>query len=273
MNASTVGILRTPWEEELHSLCRCVEQELRLCVAFVKCDALHRVLSALPTDSRIRLISCFSVARFHQGYSDTAAFREVLARKGQVRSHPHMHAKLYIFDEQAAVITSANLTGAGLRRNWEYGMVVRDPELVKTVGADFENIWEAQSGSDIEAEVLDTIDQIVAKLPPPAVTPVAAGVEMPEAEPQEPEPLLSNAAEAIVESLTGWKRAVFEVLNEIEGEVFSLQDDVYAFLPRLKNLYPANYNVEAKVRQQLQFLRDLGLLQFLGGGTYRKLWR
>ena len=42
---------------------------------------------------------------------------------------------------------------------------------------------------------------------------------------------------------------------------------------RLKDIckakHPANHNVKAKVRQQLQFLRDKGVIEFMGRGQYR----
>lgn len=46
-------------------------------------------------------------------------------------------------------------------------------------------------------------------------------------------------------------------------------DDVYAFEGRLAALYPANRNVRPKIRQQLQALRDRGLVVFEGRGRYR----
>ena len=42
---------------------------------------------------------------------------------------------------------------------------------------------------------------------------------------------------------------------------------------RLGALHPGNNNVRAKVRQQLQVLRDAGLVAFLGGGRYRLVRR
>ena len=262
-----VELLRTPWADRLHELCGSVRRELRVCAPFVKRAAMCGALDALQTPARVRLVSSFSTARFHQGYSDTDAFRDVLQRNGQVRNHQHLHAKVYLFDEHAAVVTSANLTNAGLRRNWEYGVLLQDAAVVEGIGADFEGMWNAQEGSDIEAEVLDTIDEIVAKLPPARPVP-----RLPAPETDEPEVVLENATQAVAGSLTGWTQAVFAVLNEIEQETFSLQDDVYEFVPQLEELYPGNDNVEAKIRQQLQFLRNLGLVEFLGQGRYRKGW-
>jgi type II restriction enzyme len=37
----------------------------------------------------------------------------------------------------------------------------------------------------------------------------------------------------------------------------------------LAQLHPANRHVRDKIRQQLQVLRDLGLLEFVGRGKYR----
>ncbi|MET3779846.1 hypothetical protein ABIC32_000476 [Brevundimonas sp. 1080] len=48
-------------------------------------------------------------------------------------------------------------------------------------------------------------------------------------------------------------------------------DDVYAREAPLAALYPANYNVRAKIRQQLQVLRDQGWWAFDGRGTYRRV--
>ena len=52
---------------------------------------------------------------------------------------------------------------------------------------------------------------------------------------------------------------------------FSLQDFYKAFEGRLAAIHPENRNVQPKIRQQLQVLRDHGVLQFLGRGRYRVL--
>ena len=51
---------------------------------------------------------------------------------------------------------------------------------------------------------------------------------------------------------------------------FALQD-VYAFAAHLEKLHPGNRHVPDKIRQQLQVLRDLGLVEFLGRGRYGSL--
>ena len=46
-------------------------------------------------------------------------------------------------------------------------------------------------------------------------------------------------------------------------------DEVYAFEGHLGGLYPGNQNVKPKIRQQLQYLRDRGFIDFVSRGNYR----
>jgi hypothetical protein len=46
-------------------------------------------------------------------------------------------------------------------------------------------------------------------------------------------------------------------------------EDVYAFARELEKLHPDNRHVRDKIRQQLQVLRDLGLLRHIGSGLWR----
>jgi hypothetical protein len=45
--------------------------------------------------------------------------------------------------------------------------------------------------------------------------------------------------------------------------------DVYAFESELEKLHPYNRHVKDKIRQQLQVLRDAGLLLHIGRGCWR----
>ena len=68
----------------------------------------------------------------------------------------------------------------------------------------------------------------------------------------------------------GWLLDVLTCINAIDSVVFSLQD-VYAFVEVLQKKHISNNNVEAKIRQQLQILREKGVIEFLGRGYYRKV--
>lgn len=66
----------------------------------------------------------------------------------------------------------------------------------------------------------------------------------------------------------GWTLDVLTTVRDLGREEFSLED-VYAKERELAALHPANRHVRDKIRQQLQVLRDKGLVDFQGRGKYR----
>ena len=71
-------------------------------------------------------------------------------------------------------------------------------------------------------------------------------------------------------ALRGWLIDVTKCVERIRHEIFSL-NDVYSFADELERKHPDNHNVKAKIRQQLQYLRKKGFIEFLGNGLYRKI--
>ena len=62
---------------------------------------------------------------------------------------------------------------------------------------------------------------------------------------------------------------VLNCVNNIESNEFCLQE-IYAYVEILQEKHINNHNIEAKIRQQLQILRDKGFIEFLGNGHYKK---
>lgn len=71
-------------------------------------------------------------------------------------------------------------------------------------------------------------------------------------------------------NLRGWMLDVLNCVNKIKSETFTLQE-IYRDADFLKEKHSENKNIEAKIRQQLQFLRDKGFIEFIGRGKYRKV--
>jgi type II restriction enzyme len=67
----------------------------------------------------------------------------------------------------------------------------------------------------------------------------------------------------------GWLMDLLYCVGQIPDKEFRLEQ-VYAFTPYLAQRHPENNFIHAKIRQQLQLLRDRGYLTFLGRGVYRK---
>ena len=68
--------------------------------------------------------------------------------------------------------------------------------------------------------------------------------------------------------MRGWTLDVLTVLRTLEKKKFAL-DEAYSFERVLSQMHPENRHVRAKIRQQLQVLRDLGYLEFVRRGVYR----
>jgi type II restriction enzyme len=67
---------------------------------------------------------------------------------------------------------------------------------------------------------------------------------------------------------SGWTSDVLTAVRSLKKVKFFLSD-IYEHEERLAKLHPNNHHVRDKIRQQLQVLRDLDLLEFLGDGSYR----
>jgi len=66
----------------------------------------------------------------------------------------------------------------------------------------------------------------------------------------------------------GWLLDVMRCVDSLNKKEFAL-DEVYSFEKELSKLHPENKHIKDKIRQQLQFLRDKGYLDFVSRGYYR----
>lgn len=81
-----------------------------------------------------------------------------------------------------------------------------------------------------------------------------------------------NPDEPFEERKYSWKEAVLMYVRELPGVEFKLKD-IYSYEKELSNLFPKNTRIRPKIRQQLQYLRDEGYIEFLTNrGQYRKLF-
>ncbi len=65
-----------------------------------------------------------------------------------------------------------------------------------------------------------------------------------------------------------WLMDVLNCINSINKESFTI-NEIYSFEDYLFSRHPKNNNIKAKIRQQLQFLRDKDIVEFIDKGKYR----
>ena len=66
----------------------------------------------------------------------------------------------------------------------------------------------------------------------------------------------------------GWLNDVLTCVRELDKKDFTLKE-IYNFESKLQGLHPNNRFVKDKIRQQLQVLRDHGIVEFVKRGQYK----
>lgn len=67
----------------------------------------------------------------------------------------------------------------------------------------------------------------------------------------------------------GWLMDTLHIVEQLD-KIFTLKQ-MYSFIDELQLKHPENNHIPDKIRQQLQFLRDKGIIEFKGNGVYRKI--
>jgi HKD family nuclease len=183
------------------------------------------------------------------------------------------HPKLYLArsaDQVSFIAGSSNLTDGGLRKNVEVNVLI-----------------EAAARDDVVADVYSAYTRL--KFHPERVVPDDEFVQMygemcQREKARDQAARRDPAARRLLDSfrekarslkrpqptrrdLFGWLELVYDALPT--GEFTN--EDVYASEDDFRSSYPGNLNMRAKVRQQLQVLRDMRLIEHLATGRWRKL--
>lgn len=77
----------------------------------------------------------------------------------------------------------------------------------------------------------------------------------------------TEAIDSLDSAGRGWATVTLGIIDSIGRSTFSI-NDIYAYEGRASRLFPNNKNIRAKLRQQLQLLRDMNLVEFHGNGRY-----
>lgn len=100
--------------DRLVELLAAATQSVLICAPFIKASVLTRLLQTIPSSVSVRVVTRWLPAEIAIGVSDLEVFDVVVARAGtRLDLLDRLHAKIYVADS-AALVGSANLTGAAL---------------------------------------------------------------------------------------------------------------------------------------------------------------
>jgi len=241
---------------------------IQICSPFIKKEIVSDLYQNKKESVRISVVTNINLKSICKKSTDIEALTQIIEQRDPLYNFQRLHAKFYIFDKQRLVITSANLTPSGMKRNYEYGLLVSDTSIVEQACSDFESLCTDESSGRITSEHISKISDIIQSIPKPEEVKIPRLV----LDYVDTEDVFEDDVLVISKKLTGWKKSLFDVLNDFEKSVFTTTDFKH-FITVLGMKYPDNNNIDAKIRQQLQELRDLGLIKFVDRGIYKKLWK
>lgn len=261
-------ILKTPWKNELMELVCQSKKSIKITSPFVKENVCNELLSFKNKNTKLELITSFKLMNIYSGSLDLSGLENIIINKGIVKNFPKLHSKIYLFDDEKVIITSSNLTNGGLLNNYEYGIYTSNAQVVSQAVSDFSSLFFNENIGKIKLTDINAVRKILAKIPP------SESIKLPNFKLESPEEkydIMEIREDILTSSLKGWKLEVFKCAQSIPNQLFTLKD-INQYESHLRKIFPSNKHITDKIRQQLQYLRDLGLIEFLGNGQYKKLW-
>ena len=269
-NGRIPQIITTPtydWLAERAAMCK---SRMLIASPFVN-DAVVNLAGLPPSRVAKTVVTKTDLRDFRVGASNLDSLRSLAEMGAKVRSLYNLHAKVYVFDETTALVTSANATFGGMHRNLECGLAVEDRQSVSNLA----DLVISGFGFDAppRAISLAELGRLRLALPLIDVLPpkIAANDSLAEKVPTLEAAFSVPNKEELLSQFTGWLGLTLRGVLEMPEGGFGMQQLFAVCQPAATVEYPKNRNVEAKLRQQLQFLRDRGLVEFLssGPGRYR----
>lgn len=161
-------ILSQDWKTELANLFMRTQKNLIISSPYVTHEGTEFILTNLSpqakTQAKLRILTDLSPMNICQGSTDPAALKSLTFSVSEfsLLHLPKLHAKVYVADNNCAIVTSANLTAGGLHRNYEYGVKISNQSTVREIARDITSYSEL--GATVTADNLDNYCHIAERL-------------------------------------------------------------------------------------------------------------
>ena len=148
-----VQLLSGAWRSYLGDIASAASRSILIAAPYIKDNEAAWLCSLLRPG--IEVITLANLDR--EAVSTSALDLAALLRLAQVSPSSrliglsNLHAKVFVADEKAAIVTSGNLTRSGLDGNIEYGVLLRQPRIVRAVRKDMLSFAPLGSQVDVDA--------------------------------------------------------------------------------------------------------------------------
>ncbi|MEA3340958.1 MAG: phospholipase D family protein [Chloroflexota bacterium] len=164
-----VELVTSPWTITFCDLVDMAEEDLLVASPFISNKPLKKIVEIIESkhlldSAHVSIVTNLAVDSLLSGSLDIAALLYLAQSipNSTVTYLPSLHAKIYVADTKAAVVTSANLTNKGLAGNHEYGVLLRDSALVSKVRIDLTRY--ASLGNTVSLDTLIALNHAAQEL-------------------------------------------------------------------------------------------------------------
>ncbi len=268
---SNLQIVTTPTMDVLCELAQACTSRMLVGSPYVN-NGLFKFADMVPDEVSKTLVTRTDLYDFAHGSSSLETLCTLAERGVVIRSLRRLHAKMYIFDDAAALVTSANATTSGMWRNLECGLITDDVEVV----AQLSKALLAGLGADDRPRIMFKNQLAALRAPVEAIR-----TSLPEPkEPRSKDDLSTydssvgiDGKESFLSGFSGWEKLVLERVLNMRSDIIRLDELHAACLPFVSVQYPKNQHVRPKIRQQLQRLIAHGLVRRESPGMFRRTIR
>ncbi len=133
-----VELIGPAWRNHLAGVVAEARDTILVAVPFIKYEEAVWLCRQMDPEIEITTLTNINAEAVSSAALDISALRCLanISRSAKLIALPNLHAKVFVADETAAIVTSGNLTRSALERNIEYGVVIREPTLVRTIRQD-----------------------------------------------------------------------------------------------------------------------------------------
>lgn len=137
-------------------------KKLKIISPFVKEQVVRTIQSKFDLKD-FELITRFNLQDFASKVSSLEGLRFAVEQGSEIHGIRNLHSKVYLFDERAAIVTSANLTDGGLRSNYECGIFITDKDIIQELVTYFDQL-KNMAGESLSISMCDDWLNQISKL-------------------------------------------------------------------------------------------------------------
>ena len=159
-----VELLNRPWRDSLEGIALAAEWSVLVVAPFIKYSEAAWFCNLLRPGIEVITLANINVDAISSLALDLAALHCLAEASPTARviALSSLHAKVFVADEKAAIVTSGNLTRSALDCNLEYGVLFEEPSLVQAIRKDMLSF--ARLGSQVDVDTIKELEPLESEL-------------------------------------------------------------------------------------------------------------